>query len=498
MSSPASGRPRIAIAGLSVESSTFSPARTRIADLRPRRGNDVLDHYAFLQAGAELRSAADWVPVLQGRAIPGGAVPLEDYLQLKQEILAGLQSAQQLDGLVLDIHGAMSVVGMDDAEGDLAATVRQAVGPEVVISTGMDLHGNVSWKLAETVDLLTCYRMAPHEDALETKERAIRNLIDVLQTPGRPRPAKAWVPVPILLPGEKTSTRIEPAKSLYAKVPDIEALPDVLDAGIWIGYAWADEPRNMAVVMVTGSNADTAAREATNLAQEVWRRRAEFNFVAPSASLDECIKTATASKQRPFFISDSGDNPTAGGAGDVSWTLVELLERDELISGDLTAIYASIPASEAVETCVSRGIGVTVELHVGALSDAGPSGPARLTGIVEHIHHGDPVAEIEVVVRVGGLHVILTKSRKPYHLEADFLRNGLKPREADVVIVKIGYLEPELFEMAADWMLALTPGGVDQDLLRLGHSRIDRPMFPFDRHDSDPDLHARLVPTVGQ
>ena len=75
---------------------------------------------------------------------------------------------------------------------------------------------------------------------------------------------------------------------------------------------------------------------------------------------------------------------------------------------------------------------------------------------------------------------MLTRRRRPYHLESDFTRLGLDPRRADVVVVKIGYLEPELFDMAADWMLALTPGGVDQDLARLGHGRIQRPMFPLD------------------
>lgn len=65
----------------------------------------------------------------------------------------------------------------------------------------------------------------------------------------------------------------------------------------------------------------------------------------------------------------------------------------------------------------------------------------------------------------------------------------------DVVVVKIGYLEPELYDMAADWMLALTPGGVDQDLGRLGHSRIQRPMWPFDRtFEQEPDLKARIIP----
>ena len=62
-------------------------------------------------------------------------------------------------------------------------------------------------------------------------------------------------------------------------------------------------------------------------------------------------------------------------------------------------------------------------------------------------------------------------------------------------MVKIGYLEPELFDMAADWMLALTPGGVDQDLARLGHRRVRRPMFPLDDVSGvDPLADAVLFP----
>lgn len=41
--------------------------------------------------------------------------------------------------------------------------------------------------------------------------------------------------------------------------------------------------------------------------------------------------------------------------------------------------------------------------------------------------------------------------------------------------------------------MALTPGGVDQDLERLTFKRIQRPMFPFDKNMPMPDLKARLV-----
>ncbi len=193
----------------------------------------------------------------------------------------------------------------------------------------MDLHGNVSWRLAENTDLITCYRMAPHEDAMETKQRAVQNLLDRINS-GKGKPAyKAWIPIPVLLPGEKTSTRIEPAKSVYAAVAPAAAQPGIIDAAIWIGYAWADEPRNHAVVMVTGDDKKKVTQTAEELAQTFWNARRGFAFVAPTGTLQECLDKALASDQRPFFISNSGDNPTAGGAGDVTWTLQEILARPE-------------------------------------------------------------------------------------------------------------------------------------------------------------------------
>lgn len=100
-----------------------------------------------------------------------------------------------------------------------------------------------------------------------------------------------------------------------------------------------------------------------------------------------------------------------------------------------------------------------------------------------------------MVIQTGSVFVIVTQKRKPYHKEADFTRLGLEPRKADIVVVKIGYLEPELYNMRADWLLALTPGGVDQELTRLPYKRIQRPMFPLDKNMKDPDLKVRWMKT---
>ncbi|NOR73723.1 MAG: microcystin degradation protein MlrC, partial [Draconibacterium sp.] len=244
--------PRIAIAGIAIECSTFSPALTHEDAFHSKIGEDVFNIYPFLSPDSPARKSAVWFPTLKGHALPGGTVTREAYELLVTKTLEMLNENLPYDGLFLDIHGAMSVVGLDDPEGDFIIRIREIVGYKTIISTCMDLHGNVSWRLAGNIDLMTCYRLAPHEDAMESKQRAVDNLLDRLAS-GKGKPAyKAWIPVPILLPGEKTSTRIEPAKSLYAQVAPIAEQEGIVDAAIWVGYAWADEPRNHAVVMVTG------------------------------------------------------------------------------------------------------------------------------------------------------------------------------------------------------------------------------------------------------
>jgi microcystin degradation protein MlrC len=502
-----SSKPVIAIAGLACETSTFTPSKTLVPAFHPRRGNEVIAKYTFLGPDTCLGQAAEWRGALIGHALPGGIVTRAAFEELASQIVARLQeivSQTKLDGLWYDIHGAMCVEEFDDVEAELLRRIRKVIGKHVVVSTSMDLHGNVSRDLAHQTDLITCYRTAPHIDVRETKERACTNLVSLLTdapsgrtTDGTPvLSLKAWIPIPVLLPGEQTSTRVEPAKHIYAAVPRIASRPSIVDTAIWVGYPWADEPRNRAVVMVTGWDEKNVKTAAEELAQTLWEAHKDFDFVGRTGTFAQCLDAALASSQRPFFISDSGDNPTAGGSGDMTWGLTQLVARPEFMrSTGPVVFYASVPGAKAVRECVQAGIGAVVTVTTGAEVDNIHAGPITLTGRIHAIKHGDQHARIEVVLQVGSIFAILTELRKPYHHEKDFTDLRLKPREADIVIVKIGYLEPELHDMAADWMLALTPGGVDQDLKRLGHHRIRRPMYPFDDFQKPPDLRARMIPS---
>ena len=488
--------PRIAIAGFGIECSTFSPAQTTEESFRIKTGQEVMNNYTFLAEDSTLFKQATWLPSVTARATPGGIVTRETYESILAQIFSELEKNLPYDGLFLDIHGAMSVVGLDDPEGDFTTRLREVVGNETLISTNMDLHGNVSKKLATNMDLITCYRMAPHEDATQSKRRAAANLVERLES-GKGRPAyKAWVNVPILLPGEKTSTRVEPGKTLYAGVATAAKQEGVIDAAIWVSYAWADEPRNHAVVMVTGDDKNIVGETAEQLAKNFWDVRNQFEFIAPTENLDVCLdKAVLTTTKRPFMISDMGDNPTAGGAGDVTWTLTELLKRKEFKSpSGPSLIYASIPGADLVKKAIEAGVGNRVEGYAGAVVDARYAPPVKLNGVVQFIKEND--TNSEVVIKVGSMNVIVTELRKPFHYEENFTSLGLDPRQTDIVIVKLGYLTPELYDMRGDWMMALTRGGVDQDLLALPYKRINRPMFPFDNDMETPNLKPVFIPFV--
>lgn len=69
--------PRIAIAGLAIECSTFSPAETHVEDFRARRGQEIFFYYPFLHIDSLTRQRAQYFPALRGHATPGGIVTRE-------------------------------------------------------------------------------------------------------------------------------------------------------------------------------------------------------------------------------------------------------------------------------------------------------------------------------------------------------------------------------------------------------------------------------------
>ena len=172
--------------------------------------------------------------------------------------------------------------------------------------------------------------------------------------------------------------------------------------------------------------------------------------------------------------------------------LAALLAWKPVQEATLDVIYASIIDPAAAAVAWEAGVGAEVDLEVGGHIDTREPGPLNVHATVEALAD-DPMGGHTALLRTGGLRFIITTNRNQYTMYSQFELLGVDITTADVVVVKIGYLEPDLYETQKGWLMALTPGGVDQDLIRLGHHKIERPMFPFDPDMADPDLHAQVV-----
>ncbi len=460
---------RLAFGGIHTECSTYSPVLMDMADFGIVEGDALAPALDLVLPD---RADLEAVPLFHARALPGGPVDAAAYRELKTEFIARLKCAGTLDGLLLIMHGAMYVEDMEDAEGDWIGAVRETVGDHCRIAVSSDLHGNVSQVVIDQIDLFCAYRTAPHVDVAETHRRALTLLLDSID--GAEPPGVAWAPVPVLLPGERTSTEDEPAKSLYAALPDYDARSGVLDANIMVGYVWADEPRATAAAVVTGTDPRATEAAAGEIASRYWAARRDFTFGMPAGSLEEMLDVAASCRTGPVILADSGDNPTGGGSGDRVDVLSALLDRDW--NG---ALLAGIADPRAALACAEAGQGASLEIAIGgALTGIG--GIASLPVRVRTIIGSPETGYVEAVVLAGGVAIVITQRRRPFHHLSDFSALGLDVRGIRLLVVKSGYLSPELAPIANPGLMALTDGAVNQDIPALANRRRIRPVFPFD------------------
>ncbi|MGV3490167.1 MAG: M81 family metallopeptidase [Devosia sp.] len=463
---------RIAVGGFHLEASNYNPALSRIEDFRiVVRGADLLALPAFQFLSG---FAAEFVPTLYARAVPGAPMARETYDLFKSEILAGIAAAGPLDGVYLCMHGATFVEGMEDAEADFISAVRAAVGPDLPISVSYDLHGNVSQGVIDAIDMFTAYRTAPHIDAIETQQRAVAMLVRAIET--GEKPAVCWAKIPVVLPGERTATTDEPAKGLYARLGPIEAAnPGIWDAALMVGYIWADEPRVTACAIMTGTDRAAMQQAATDLAAAYWAERENFEFGSKVGSIAETVDWALGSPTGPVVLADSGDNPTAGGSGDRAEMLAALIEAKAT-----NVQVVAITDRPATEAAIAAGVGATLPISIGATLHPEGSTPVGVSAEVVHVVATESPLDREALLRIGGIDLVVSARRRPYHTFEDFARVGLDPRDASIVLVKSGYLSPELQGIANPSLMALSPGIVDQAVERLPRERTSRPLYPLD------------------
>ena len=475
---------KVIIGGLYHESNTFNPFPTHADDFVLVEGDDVFERVCstnvFKEAGVTV------IPTIYATALSSGVVTEKAYRFFADKMLDVIQNEADIDGIWLHLHGSMTVENVGSGELQLLKEMREIVGFDIPISLTLDIHGNNSIELNKYANIIRAYRTVPHTDQCETEVITAELLVDVMQTKQNVSPA--YVQLPMIISGEQALGDQEPLKSIFNKLYEIEQIDGIATASFFIGFSWADTIDSAASVIVvpqTEKDAPIAEEQANRLAEYIYSKRNDFQFDAIALPPADAIEKALSHPTSPVFISDSGDNTTGGGVGIYTGLLDSFLHLKDL--NNKKVCISAIFDADAYDTCTKYNIGDKVSIDVGTNFDE-HSKSVKVEGILKA--KGDLLGYLggtsdrvgkTCTISVGDIDVVIANKGHSFITLNHFTSAGLKIEDYDVIVVKQGYLFPELSKISELDLLALTPGATYQLLKKLDFKSIQRPMFPLDK-----------------
>ncbi len=486
---------RVFVGGLHHESDTFNPIITKEDDIFVKRGTTLLDSLGDDAASGIIKTLRDKnydvVPSLVARAVPNGEWDYGCYMKLKKELLDCLKTAGKLDAVCLALHGSMRVKGLGAAEGDLLEDIHRIV-PDVPVFASLDMHATVTARMMKYAAAFVGYKCAPHTDTFETGVHAAKMAIDYLENGAKP--VMRAVHVPFIVAGEQSETSVEPMKSLTGELRKLEKKDGIMACSYLLGFPWADTEENgVTALVVTDGNRQLADTVSMELAQRFWSIREKFGFYNETHDPETCLektKESLNAQVYPVVISDSGDNPTAGSSQDVTNFLSLLLRDPVLCHLDPPLVYQGFYDKPLVEAAKKAGTGNTVTGLLGAKYDTEKSSPIPITAKVKAVVEKWGKANFSdlVLLDIGGIDVVVTSGHVGCYDPEMMRALGMQPETRKVIVVKLGYLEPEIRAIAKRSMMALTTGSSDELFSRLPYKKMKRPVYPLDG-DFEPDLY---------
>ena len=478
---------RVALAGIWHESNTFDDRLTTLDDFRSYQyyeGHDLVD--ALSGTGTELGgalSAAEElgiqvVPLLFAAALPSGPVVAADFDRMLGSIVRLARDQQPLDGLVLALHGAMTVDGRPDPEAEIVRAVR-AVVEAVPIAVTLDYHANVSPELAAAADVLCGYRTYPHVDMADRGRDALSSVVRAVREGRRPRVHLEKLPL-LTLPVEQESA-LEPMAAILTLVEGACRDADVWTACALPGFAYSDGGRLGFSVYVAADRDPRAV--ALDIAQEVWRRRSEFAMdLLDADSAVRAVMTAPC----PGVLVDVADNVGGGSPGD-STAVLHALRRNGARDA-VTVVWDPVTAGE-----LNRSTGSMDSVTVGGRSSEAMGPPFRISGPVTR--HGRVVYERsssymtgstvdmgEVAVVHSDVGPVVVTGNRVVPFDQDHLRVlGIEPRGARVLVAKGAIAWKAAFgEFARHVAYVKGPGACPVDVAVLDYADRPRPLYPLE------------------
>ena len=481
---------RIAIGGFMHETNSFVATPTDFKTYnthgsRPplSRGKEVLERLrntSFATSGflADMEGKHEMVPTVWGAALASGTVTREAFERIAAELVGRLSEALPVDGVYLDLHGAMVSDDFEDGEGELLRRVRAAVGDQVPVVISLDWHANVTEAMAKYSDGLVGYLTYPHIDQQETGARAARVMSTLLER-GRPT-GRAFRKTPFLIPLTSQCTDIDPSRAVVEKALSLEG-GDVLNCSYLSGFPPSDLAECGSSVTVHAYSQALADKVADELENDVERREPEFAI--KTFDPDEGVKQGmalAAKAKRAIILADTQDNPGAGGTADTTGLLAALVKHNA--QGACVGVFCDPEAAAAAH---AAGEGKEVHLKLGG--KFGPEGVLPFEGTFRVVKLGSGILRTTgphvggrnlnlgkmAQLQIGGVKVVLSSVRMQAHDQAPFRHVGVEPAEQKILALKSTvHFRADFGPLADDILVVLAPGGHWSDPTRYPYKKL--------------------------
>ena len=477
---------RFAIAGISHETNTYCRDQTTVNDFHLLRGAKLLqtrtqqsDVGGAVAACEELD--VEPVPILFAMTQPSGTIEHSTYEQLKDEIIDGLQR-EAVDAVVLCLHGAGVVDGLDDLEGDLAQAVREQVGAAVPVTASFDLHGNVTQAMADALDGVFACHHYPHIDLHERAEEAVRlahrMCADGIKT------SIHVTRIPMLMP--TTTTYIDPGKDQLQKILTAEEESGVIDISWFHGFPYTDV-RHVGTYVVVTTEGDPAEGRGISeaLALQLWNRREAFR--PHSLSADEAVARALAEHSYPVVIHETSDNCGGGAPGDGTHLLRAMLD-----AGLEEACFGFVVDATTAAQAHAAGVSADIEVAIGGKYDDLHGAPIVAKAHVKALHDGrvtmqamfrgaplnlGPLARLVI----DGIDVIVASNRSQTFDTEPFVAVGIDVTRYKYVALKSSnHFRAGFQDLAAAIITADPPGLTTHRIEVFPRQKSPGPLWPID------------------
>ena len=445
---------KIGLAGFIHETNTFSTTPTPLKNFinqsgfypEMMRGKEIFqfkqDRVNIASSGF-LHQAADLglgvIPLVWCGTEPSQTVSEEVFNTIMDMILSEMKEKGPYDGLYLDLHGAMVYGDLQDGEEEILRRVREVVG-DIPITVSLDLHGNISPENFQLANGMIGYRTYPHIDGFETGQRCA--VLMKYMVEGNPV-YKAFRQSPFLMPATTQPTTIEPAKSLYNLLPEIESDEGVLSASIMEGFNACDLHHMGPSIFTYAKSQEDADKAADFLLAAMLKREAGFSVDMYSVveAVEKAIGLAESS-DGPVLLIDVQDNAGGGSPSDTVWLLEELLRRH----AQNTAVGV-LWDPEAAAAAHKAGEGAEVKIALGGKSLPGHK-PCLAVFKVERLFEGNFIGVGPMVkdrklnlgkmaqLRLEDIRIAVSSERMQALDRSLFQTVGIEPAEMDILVLK--------------------------------------------------------------